>query len=61
MSGESIKFGDKKINKRSFYKNKKLFRIEDIDTNKILVSKNVSYGKELIKYYTGYNDDDVIR
>ena len=39
MSGKSIKFDDKKINKSSFYKNKKLFSLNDIDINKILVSK----------------------
>ena len=39
MSGKSINFGDKKINKRDFHKNKKLFKIEDIDFNKILVCK----------------------
>ena len=32
MSGKSINFDDKKINKSNFYKNKKIF-------NKILVSK----------------------
>ena len=61
MSGESIKFGGKKISNRSFDKNKKLFRIQDIDINKILVSKKVPYGKESIKYYIEYDDDDVIR
>ena len=35
--------------------------MEDIDINKILVSKKVRYGKESIKYYIGYNYDDVIR
>ena len=44
MSGKSINFDDKKINKSNFYKNKKLFKIEDIDINKILVSKKESYG-----------------
>ena len=39
MSGKEINFEDKKINKSNFYKNKKLFKIEDIDINKILVSK----------------------
>ena len=39
MSGESINFEDEKINKSNFYKNKKLFMIEDIDINNILVSK----------------------
>ena len=31
MSGKSINFEDKKINKSNFYKNKKLFKIEDIN------------------------------
>ena len=44
MSGKSIKFDDKKINKSNFYKNKKLFSIYDLDVNKILVSKKKSYG-----------------
>ena len=44
MSGKTINFEDKKMNKSNFYENKKLFKIEDIDVNKILVSKKESYG-----------------
>ena len=64
MSGKSIKFGDKEIKKSSFYKNKKSFKAEDIDVNKILVSlKKEKYGKNpnSFIYPIGYNDDDVIR
>ena len=38
MSGKSINFDDKQINKSNFYKNKKLFNLNDIHINKILVS-----------------------
>ena len=62
MSGKSINFDDKKISKSNFCKNKKLFNLNDIDANKILVSKQESYGtKNSIKYFIGYNDTDVIR
>ena len=62
MSGKSINFNDKKINKSSFYKNKKLFSLNDIDVNKILFSKKESYGtKNSLKYFIGYNDGDAIR
>ena len=45
-----------------FYKNKKIFKIEYIDVNKILVSKKESYGtKYSSKYIIGYNGDDIIR
>ena len=61
MSGKSINFDDKKINKSNFYKNKK-FSLNDIDVNKILVSKKESYGtKNSLKYFIGYHDGDVIR
>ena len=39
MSGKSINFDDKKINKSTFYKNKKLFNIHDLDVKKKLISK----------------------
>ena len=41
---------------------KKLFNIHDLDVNKILVSKKESYAtKNSLKYFIGYNDDEVIR
>ena len=62
MNRKSINFEDKKINKSNIYKNKKLFNIPDLDVNKILVSKKESHGtKDSLKYFIGYNDDDVIR
>ena len=63
MSGNKINFNDKKILKSDFYnKNKKIFNINDIDVNKIIVSKNKKYGKyNSSKYFNGYNDNDVIR
>ena len=62
MNGKSINFENKKINKSTFYENKKLFNIHDLDVNKILVSKKDSYGtKNSLKYFIGYNDDDVTR
>ena len=62
MSGKNIVFNDKKISKRNFYKNKKLFKIDDIDVNKILTSKKESYGtKSSLKYFIGCNNVDIIR
>ena len=63
MNGNSINFDNKNIKKSDFYnKNKKIFSIDDIDVNKILVSKKEQYGKyNSFKYFIGYNDNDVIR
>ena len=49
MIEKKINFGDKKINKKDFYNNKKQFNIKDIDTDKILISKPESYGKNNMK------------
>ena len=57
------KFWQQKYQKSDFYnKNIKIFNIDDIDVNKILVSKKEQYGKyNSFKYFIGYNDNDVIR
>ena len=49
MSKKTINFGDKEINRKDSYNNKKQFNIKDIDTNKILISKPESYGKSNMK------------
>ena len=47
MSEKTINFGNKEINEKDFYNNKKQFNIKDKDTNKILISKRESYGKNI--------------
>ena len=63
MNGKSINFDDKNIKKDNFYnKNKKIFNIDDINVNKIPVSKKETYSKyNSSKYFIGYNDNSVIR
>ena len=61
MNIKNIFFDDKKIKESDFYENKKAFQIEDIDINKILVSKIEPYDTtNALKYFIGYNND-VIR
>ena len=57
-----MNFEGKKILESDFYKNKKAIKINDIDINKTLVSKEEPYGSKIsFKYFIRYNDDDVIR
>ena len=46
MSGKNVNFGDKKVKKSDFYKNKKVIKIENIDVNKILLFKEEPLGKK---------------
>ena len=40
MSGKSVSFDNKKLRRSGFYKNKKVFQIDNIDANKMLLKKN---------------------
>ena len=61
MSEKNVNSGEKKI-KSNFYKNKKVTKIDDIDVNKTLVSKEEPYRtKNSFKYFIGHNDSDIIR
>ena len=52
----------KRSKKVIFYKNEKVVKIDGIHVDKILVSKKEPYGtKNSIKYFIGYDDNDVIR
>ena len=51
-----------KKSESDFYKNKKVAKIDDVDVNKMLVSKEEPYDtKNSFKYFIRYNDSDVIR
>ena len=46
MRENNVTFNDEKINKSNFYRTKRLFKIDDIDIDKTLVSKEKLYGKK---------------
>ena len=57
MSEKTINFGNKKINKSNFFRTKRLFKTDNIDVDKILISKKEPYGtKKAFKYFIAYED-----
>ena len=62
MNGKKHKFWPQKNKKKSLLQKQEIFNIDDIYVNKILVSKEEPYGtNNALKYFIGYNDNDVIR
>ena len=45
-----------KIPKQKFYQHQKPIPIENVDTNKTVVSNRVYFGKKGFKYFVGYED-----
>ena len=61
MAENNINFNDKKINKSDFYRTKRLFKIDNTDADKTLISKKELYGKKnSFKYIIACQDHDYI-
>ena len=56
MDKTIIKFGDTEIEKHKFDQHKSPISVYNIDTNKIVVSNEASFGKKDFKYFIGYKD-----
>ena len=61
MDKKAIKFGDTKIEKYKFHQRKSPILLDNIDTNKMVVSKTVSFGKKHFKYFIGYKHAKKVR
>ena len=63
MEGRIIDFDEKKTTKKEFSSNdtKKIFKINDINSNEILISKGLSPGSNLNKYIIGYKHNHKIK
>ena len=51
MSEKTINFYNKKINKSNAYKTKRLFKINDINIDKMLISKKGSFNGIAFKFF----------
>ena len=61
MEKTVITFDDIEIEKQRFYQLKRPIPIKNIDINKVVVSKKISFGKMCFKYFIDYKDAKRIR
>ena len=61
MFKEILKFGDIKIEKNTFYRQKTPILLKDVDIEKVLVSNKIFFGEKNYEYFIGnlYNDHKV--
>ena len=61
MSSEKIKFGDKEVDKKTFYSSKEAILLDSVDLSKIVVSSKWKLNDTTHKYFCGYLNNDVIK
>ena len=60
MSLQKIKFGDKEVDKETFYSSKEAILLDSVDLSKIVVSSRWKLNYTIYKYFRGYLNNDVI-
>ena len=58
MGKEILTFGNNEIEKNKFYRHETPIFLGDIDIEKVLVSKKISFGEKNYKYFIGYLHDN---
>ena len=62
MSSQKIKFGDKEVDKKTFYSSKEAILLDSVDLSKIVVSSKWKLNDTTYKYFCGYlNNDGIIK
>ena len=61
MSSQKIKFGDKEVDKKTFYSSKEAILLDSVDLSKIVVSSGWKLNDTTYKYFCGYLNNDVIK
>ena len=62
MSSQKIKFGDKEVDKKTFYSSKEAILLDSVDLSKIVVSSRWKLNDTTYKYFCLYlNNDGIIK
>ena len=61
MGSQKIKFGDKEVDKKTFYSSKEALLLDSVDLSKIVVSSRWKLNDTTYKYFCGYLNNYVIK
>ena len=61
MSQKALKFNNIRINKKEFQKSKQEIDLDSVTTDKIVLSDKFKHSEEGYKYFTGYNEDEIVK
>ena len=61
MGEKTLKFNNIKVNKNEFHKSKQAIDLDSVDTGKIVVSDRFRHSEEGFKYFTGYQENEIVK
>ena len=61
MSEETLKFDNIRLNKKEFHKSKLPVDLRSVNVDQIVVSEKFKYSDNDFKYFTGYQEDDIVK
>ena len=61
MSEKTLKFNNIKINKKEVHKSKQAIDLDSVDIDKIVVSDKFKHSEEGFKYFSGYQEDEIVK
>ena len=61
MSGETLKFGDIRLNKKEFHKSKQSIDLSLVNVDQIVVSDKFKDSDDDFKYFIGYKEDEIVK
>ena len=61
MSGETLKFGDIRLNKKEFHKSKQSIDLSLVNVDQIVVSDKFKHSDDDFKYFIGYKEDEIVK
>ena len=60
MSEKTLKFNNIRVNKKEFHKSKQPIDLMSVNVNQIVTSDKYKHSDEGFKYFTGYQDNEIV-
>ena len=61
MSEKTLKFNNIRLNKKEFHKSKQPIDLKSVNVNQIVVPDKFKHSDDGIKYFTGYQEDEIVK
>ena len=61
MSEKTLTFNNIRLNKKEFHKSKQPIDLKSVNVNQIVVHDKFKHSDDGIKYFTGYQEDEIVK